>query len=270
MRIAVIGDVGGHLDELRAELRLLGVENDGELPDGLAVVQVGDLVHRGPESDAVVELVGTYLERHPDRWIQLMGNHEAFYLRPPEFLWPDQISRPSTSVLRKWWKRGKLVGAASIVTPDESFLVTHAGLTAGFWSHGLGAPASSGEAARRLNQMVRGDDPVFFSSGRMLTGRANPYAGPIWAESSSELIPGWADANMPFSQIHGHSNLVDWRSADTVAPGPGGVIMAADFYAKHATVWIGGRRIVGVDPGHGPEPMRPWRSFVVEGSLDHC
>ncbi|MEZ5212918.1 metallophosphoesterase [Gordonia sp. (in: high G+C Gram-positive bacteria)] len=268
MRIAVIGDIGGHLDELCAELRLLGVEREGWLPDDLAVVQVGDLVHRGPESDAVVELVGTYLDNNPGRWIQLIGNHEALYLRTPEFHWPEQIGKAAAKTLRKWWKQGKLVGAAAIVTADESFLVTHAGVTAGFWSAVLDAPGTPGEAAARLNRLARSGDAAFFSSGLMLTGRANPYAGPIWAESSRELIPGWADAIMPFSQIHGHSGLVDWQSSDASVPAPGAVIMSADFYGKHSTVWVAGNRIVGIDPGHGPEAVKPWRSFVVEGYLD--
>ena len=54
-RVAVVGDVAGHLDELRTELRRLGADGGtGRLPDDLTIIQVGDLVHRGPASDAVV------------------------------------------------------------------------------------------------------------------------------------------------------------------------------------------------------------------------
>ena len=57
IRVAVIGDVGGHVEELRRELRALGASETGVLPDDLVVIQVGDLVHRGPDSEAVVRLV---------------------------------------------------------------------------------------------------------------------------------------------------------------------------------------------------------------------
>lgn len=81
--MAVLGDVGGHLAALRAELTRLGVPDggDGPIPADLTVVQVGDLVHRGPESDAVVALVDRHLSATPRRWLQVVGNHEAFYLR---------------------------------------------------------------------------------------------------------------------------------------------------------------------------------------------
>jgi hypothetical protein len=81
-RVAVIGDIAGHLDELRTELRRLGADGaTGWLPGDLTIIQVGDLVHRGPASDAVVALVDGYLTRQPMQWVQLVGNHEAHYLR---------------------------------------------------------------------------------------------------------------------------------------------------------------------------------------------
>ena len=48
-RVAVIGDVGGHADQLRKVLRELGAESE-QLPSDLIVIQVGDLVDRGPDS----------------------------------------------------------------------------------------------------------------------------------------------------------------------------------------------------------------------------
>lgn len=41
IRVAVIGDVGGHVKELRRELRALGASETGVLPDDLVVIQVG-------------------------------------------------------------------------------------------------------------------------------------------------------------------------------------------------------------------------------------
>jgi hypothetical protein len=45
----VIGDVAGHLDKLRTELRRLGADGGtGRLPGDQTIILVGDLVHRGP------------------------------------------------------------------------------------------------------------------------------------------------------------------------------------------------------------------------------
>jgi hypothetical protein len=55
-RLAVVGDVGGHVDELYRALVGLGMHGEStRLPDGLVVCQVDDLVHHGPASDGVVE-----------------------------------------------------------------------------------------------------------------------------------------------------------------------------------------------------------------------
>jgi hypothetical protein len=105
----VIGDVAGHLDELRTELRRLGADRGtGRLPGDLTIVQVGDLVDRGPDSDAVVALVDGDLTRQPMHRVQLVGNHEADYLRDPVFDWPERISARSRDALRRWWAGGQM------------------------------------------------------------------------------------------------------------------------------------------------------------------
>ena len=79
--MAVVGDIGGHVDELHRELGRLGADpQTGRLPDDLTVVQVGDLVHRGPDSERVIALVDRYLREQPGQWVQLLGNHEAHYV----------------------------------------------------------------------------------------------------------------------------------------------------------------------------------------------
>jgi len=57
-RYALFGDIQGHAGPYAVALRALGVDvATGTVPDGLVVVQVGDLIHKGPESEATVELV---------------------------------------------------------------------------------------------------------------------------------------------------------------------------------------------------------------------
>ena len=116
MRIAVIGDVGGHAEPLRHELARLGARPDGSLPEDLIVVQVGDLIHRGPDSAQVVNIVDRYLRTQPGQWIQLIGNHEAHYLQPPVFVWPETLSRKHIRILNRWWQNGAAAVAAAVET----------------------------------------------------------------------------------------------------------------------------------------------------------
>jgi hypothetical protein len=74
-----IGDVQGHADALEAALAAAGVDlSGGTIPGDVPIVQVGDLVHRGPDCDTVISLVDRFI-RLPN-WVQLIGNHEGTYL----------------------------------------------------------------------------------------------------------------------------------------------------------------------------------------------
>lgn len=49
MKGYVFGDVGGHASSFFASLSSLGVNIEtGEIPEGIHIVQVGDLIHQGP------------------------------------------------------------------------------------------------------------------------------------------------------------------------------------------------------------------------------
>ncbi|BBY30817.1 metallophosphoesterase [Mycolicibacterium sediminis] len=266
MRIAVIGDVGGHATPLRHELARLGARPDGSLPDDLIVVQVGDLIHRGPDSAEVVDIVDHYLRTQHGQWIQLIGNHEAHYLQPPVFRWPETLRRKHVRILRRWWNDGTVVVAAALETTHESFLVTHAGITAEFWASALGGPNSAVEAARRINDLARVDADTVFRAGTMLHGTTASDAGPLWADTKTELLPGWADRQMPFSQIHGHDGITSWRGNDATVP-PAGIeaLVTVDADAKHETVYLAGGRLIGVDPDHRDTPTIPWRAFELAG-----
>ncbi|MGO9028167.1 MAG: hypothetical protein ACLQOZ_06025 [Acidimicrobiales bacterium] len=51
----------------------LGADLDhGIVPEGLAIIQVGDLVHKGPDSEGCVALVERFLLNSPGRWVQLV------------------------------------------------------------------------------------------------------------------------------------------------------------------------------------------------------
>ena len=264
-RVAVIGDLAGHRAELTAELRRLGAdEHTGRLPDDLQVLQVGDLVHRGPDPEGVVALVDRYLREQPEQWVQLAGNHEAQYLREPAFSWPERIDDTAIDTLRRWWATGRMRVAAAVRTSDEEFLITHAGLTEGYWRLALDSPAGAEQAAAALNSFIGAHEDVLFHAGQMLGGgEPDPAAGPLWAATGTELVPGWLAAPSPFSQIHGHSGVVDWKCRELRCAPEVAEHVTVDVDAAHESVAVPGGRLVGVDPGHGRRAHRPWRAFVL-------
>jgi len=97
-KIVIIGDVGGCADQL---IEVIGpmAEDPGTL-----VIQVGDLIDRGPDSAAVLALVQQWLDAGLDDWIQLIGNHESQYLGGEPF-WPRRLAPSDAELLRTWWMK---------------------------------------------------------------------------------------------------------------------------------------------------------------------
>lgn len=270
-RVAVIGDVGGHLVALERELRRLGAHPEtGDLPDGLVVVQVGDLIHRGPDSSGVVRLVERYLRHQPDQWVQLVGNHEAQYLHEPVFRWPERLDRGAADLLRRWWEDGRMRVAAAVETPAGQYLVTHAGVTASFWSQVLDGPSTAVEAAGVLNSMPASRPDELFRAGTMLHGQrrdAGPV-GPVWACAATELLPSWMGREMPFSQVHGHTSVFDWRRRTFRVDAEIARRTVVDEEARHELTTVDGGHVIGVDPGHELAVATQWSAW--EARLEVC
>lgn len=267
-RVAVIGDVGGHLVELVEMLVRLGVDPaTGNLPDDLTVVQVGDLVHRGPRSSDVVFFVDAVMRSQPGRWVQLVGNHEQLEVSDAVFVW-DEVLHPGASLLLDdWWATGMMKPAAAIVVKDgPEMLATHAGLTSSFW-RSLGSPSTATRAASLINALDRTPGSKLWRAGSML-GQAAPtfQAGPIWASAHLELLPSWAHdgaPRMPFDQVHGHSRVVDHATGRRRGRVPADVT-AYDPGAQHETSTLpGGARIIGIDPQHGALPSPVWQPLLL-------
>jgi hypothetical protein len=100
-------------------------------------------------------------------------------------------------------------------------------------------------------------------------GSPNPLAGPVWVNAAAELIPSWLDSAqlLPFSQVHGHSSVMDWRRGRAACSADVAAVMSFDPAAAQETATLPGGRIVGIDPGHGRKPHRPWRSFELSGHV---
>jgi hypothetical protein len=261
-RVAVIGDVGGHLDALQRELVRLGAHpRTLDLPAGLTIVQVGDLIHRGPDSDGVVALVDRYLREQPKQWVQIVGNHEAFYLREPVFDWPERVDSTTAAILRRWWAVGSMRVAAGLSTPTGDYLVTHAGLTAGFWRAVLAMPVTAATAAAALNGLVGNRDSAVFRTGAMVGRRPSRSAGPLWADASRELVPSWFQSRLPFGQIHGHSSITDWSTGAMRGSTAVAAHTTANAATRHETTTLAGDRIIGIDPCHGARPAPVWAAW---------
>ncbi len=105
---------------------------------------------------------------------------------------------------------------------------------------------------------------MLFRAGQMLHGgRREHVPGPLWALTATELVPGWLDRTLPFSQVHGHAMIYDWQRREF--DGAAEVVRrtSVDEELKHETVRLDGGRIIGIDPGHGRRPRLPWGAWEI-------
>lgn len=242
--VVIIGDVGGCAGELARVVEPLAGD------PGTVVVQVGDLVDRGPDSPGVLRLVGERLAGAAPRWVQLIGNHEAPYVGGEPF-WPEPLADADAAVLRGWWLTERLRVAAAVRAADgEEFLLTHAGLTVAAWRE-LGEPVTASTAAELLNTRP---EPLLWDLG-----------GPLWAEAAP-LYGSWLRERMPFSQIHGHSAIVSYPRRQWVCEERIRQRSSVDWAARRTVTRLGGGCFVAVDPKHGRSGAPRWAPLVLEGA----
>jgi len=266
-RLAIIGDIGGHLSMLHKQLRCLGVDTTtAELPDDLIVCQVGDLVHKGPDSLGVLTYVDTLMRRNPRQWVQLLGNHDAQHLPGTTQFWNQQTPAEVTSILRSWWEHGQItIAAAFDVEPAGDvltgtvagqLLVTHAGLSAPAMRAATGGvTATAAATAAALNTIP----PVVWREGEIITGRNDPCAGPLWAIAATEVYPSWMyrPDTVPFHQAHGHTAICNWRRR-RMYPAPTAVADAVehiDGVARVTRTRIGTQSFFATDPDAAATPL---------------
>jgi hypothetical protein len=284
-RVAVIGDVGGHLAALETELTRLGVDlRERRIPESLTVVQVGDLVHRGPDSAGVVALVDELMRENPGRWVQLAGNHEQLYVAAPVFQWRDELDTATIETLQRWWNDGSMQLAWAFESSGidvrrpggvlerigtGGVLVTHAGLTYGMWRE-LGAPSSASAVAAVINAERHEHTSRVWRPGRMLERWNNTHAGVVWAEAGHELLESWIAAQMApgFHQVHGHSSAYWWRNAKW---SPADLARRVDAHKADAArrvlrVEVSHQVIWGCDPQHGVDAAVRWSALEFAGS----
>lgn len=291
----MIGDVGGHAGALAAAVAALGADpTTGRIPDDLTICQLGDLVHRGPDSSTVLTIVERFRVNGEGRWVQLLGNHEAQYTREEIFTWNERLDANDADRLRSWWDDGFLRVAAAFETDGVDvrrsggvhetsgaggLLITHAGLTAGLWNT-LGEPDTAAEAAAQINADGRSRDrrewAGVFAPGSMLTRMPMAHAGVLWAESSGEVYGSWIARYLrgkdapAFHQAHGHSNPFDWYEGQWRQPlrralsEVEGVTAKVLTPARQTRVEIGSSTMFGIDPGHGRAAVARWSPLILQ------
>lgn len=220
---------------------------------GLVIIQVGDLVHKGPDSEGCVALADRFLVNSPGRWVQLAGNHEAQYLGGTRVA-PD-LPVDVQSELRRWADEGQIRIAVAIESIELGpVLVTHSGMTMSKWGS-IGQPKTAVEAAELLNDEFEHDRATALAAGRELEFGDEP--GVVWADAGAEVLFSWADMKaLPFSQVHGHSSPHQWSIGDWRPNVPRQLLGSAvvDPAARHTRfTWPDGHAVVGIDPGYGAD-----------------
>lgn len=212
MRHVIFGDVGGHFGPFKKGLKEVGVDfKTMTIPASTIIVQVGDLIHKGPNSALVVETISTLMHNNPGQWKQLIGNHELPYLTNHPFFYPDRVDDRTAEILEGWFDDGLLHPSYAFTSSTgEDYLVTHAGLTRPNYLD-LGEGTAFEIDGKLRNTKISN----LMESGTMLNGRyPNNHAGVFWAEAVSELYASWYNTPEPppFHQIHGHSSLRTWKN----------------------------------------------------------
>lgn len=209
MKIVMIGDIGGHASAFNHMLNLANVKNY-HIKSNLCVIQMGDLVHKGPQSDECVRIAQRLIENNPDNYIQLYGNHDdAYHNGTPVHGRSGVVTISSRS--QDMLKDFKTSRKVFIAYAHDNILFTHAGLTYGLWKQ-LGSPSTAKEAAHILNTMWYANNLQVTQPGVLYTGQINLSAGVTWAHTTSELILPWMTHSMPFSQYHGHQGTWYWEN----------------------------------------------------------
>lgn len=211
MRHVVFGDVGGHIEPFSEGLKSAGIDVFGrKIPEDTIVVQVGDLVHKGPDSNGVLSMVVEFIERNPGQWVQLAGNHEIQYLIGTRPFISEKLDNEGVALLRNLHAGGHMQPSYAFSGEAGDYLVTHAGLTRPNHIKWAGDEADAFETSRKINEMNWTD---LAKPGTMLYGIEDHEAGVFWAEAAGEVYASWNASGVvpPFHQIHGHSTLRVWK-----------------------------------------------------------
>lgn len=216
LRIIALGDLHGSLDAFRAILTRAGIlDGDAWRGGRVILVQLGDVIDRGPDSVATYEFLADLQVRAgkgKGRVVRLLGNHEVSLLEG-HYDFTD-VPRPEELAARI--SRDVLEKKVQAAFARRGWLFTHAGLHVNLLQR-LAAEMKTGEGrprftprrlAHNLNQRLRQavaantyTDPIF-AVGRARGGE-EAAGGIFWADFDEELR---APARAPrIHQVFGHT-----------------------------------------------------------------
>lgn len=272
---AVFGDVGGHWKPLMNGLDALGVDHKNKIiPKNLVIVQAGDLIHKGRSTNELVAFVDAMIMKNnddPERgsWVQLFGNHESQYIAGAPRFWKMECSAQSIAILNKWWQSSDS-RLFHIVEQENGkpFVITHAGIGRDFYYRAesyqrqrQGENIDVDAAVEKQNpenffkwlaSLQPSDISIPARPGIMLLGKRNIQAGPLWAESISEVYGQWRNYPTPFHQIHGHVTPYNWSNSKFDSRVDEVFTESIIYHArKRHSMWqnADGTLFFGVDPG---------------------
>lgn len=231
--VFTFGDTGGHGLQLFTALNEIGVDLETcTIPEGVVIVHLGDLIHKGPVSNTIVSRVDKLIRNNPGQWLQVLGNHEFQHIEEGIDFWSCNCSLETQTTIQAWHNEGlaRIAWAVEDVLPNKwtngnrplgqerivsSFLATHAGLTYPVWKS-LESPMTATEAADGINA-----NGVWCAraAGEML-GMSHKFGvvGPVWAKIATETFQYWdleakrSGVKMPFGQLMGHNAPFDFSS----------------------------------------------------------
>lgn len=280
-KILVIADVHGHAHGLRRLLEKHGVVFDVAMRktltgpdyqtvgitwvDGLRVVSAGDHIHRGPDDDGVLILINRLVEA--GHWTPLVGNHEQLYLGSPAFHWHKTISEGAQNTLKNWWVNQLMHPGALVKKDGQATLVTHAGLTRGFWHHVLGRETNPDKIIASISEL-RLYPELLYRPGLMLD-MGNVAPGFIWAEAANEVYPSWVDADhlLELNQIHGHSSPFDFARSQWWTDNPHiKSLIKVNTQTKTSHATVGTMHFDSIDPGHGIKRSSGWSGIEINNA----
>jgi len=231
--IAIMGDIGGQLRIFYKTLRKLGVSTDLKIPEGLTIINVGDIARMSDDPNldslACVELADQLIKRNPNQWIQLLGNHESPFIDGPSLDHWYNLSHfeKSQEIVSDWWDNG-LAKLGKVLETKESKLdtvITHAGITSGFMRNNgfmnldYNGISEHREFIKFLNNIPNNSEINY--SDIAATGAVafqkdnNLSADCLWASTANELYPSWNGRSIGFNQLHGHDTpLMSWDTLE--------------------------------------------------------
>lgn len=214
--VIVIGDVHGSLANLRDVLSAAGLigADDAWTGGRTHLIQTGDVIDRGPESEACVRMLTALREQARPvggRVDLLVGNHELALVSGDLSMTNVADAESLAQQLRQSIVRGRMHAARAY----HHYLITHAGVCPSLMGrliHELcaepGAPTTVAAIARHLNRILREavahhdySHPIFHCGPAR--GGADASGGIFWADFDAEQ--GVEISPLRVWQVFGHT-----------------------------------------------------------------